>query len=230
MGYLQWMVSYPTCTLSERPFYCALALCAGIKASGTSLFAFAEYRDNDERVASALSVSTNLFGLYSVWTILGLHWPYKLQPFDSVYTSSTCHSVYACTSQVVSVPPFFTLKPFSATHICYMPSLCWSFVVTEYKHRSSTLCAACMNTWAITFTWREYYSRKSLPKSRFRLRVSANWVGQIGTNDRPHLPNYCRSWWDSGSSGLWPNYDGQGHQHVVWPYRWFQTDIMRFIG
>ena len=90
-------------------------------------------------------------------------------------TSWTCHStVCASISQVVCIPPVFTLKPCRVTHICCMYCLSCSLVVKECELRSSTLCATCMNTWAITFTWREYYRRTSVPKSRFRLCVSAN--------------------------------------------------------
>lgn len=72
-------------------------------------------------------------------------------------------------------------------HPCCMSCLSCSFVVTECKLRSSILCATCMNTCDVTILsldQREYYRRKSLPKSRFRLCVSANWRGQLGTDDR----------------------------------------------
>jgi len=80
-----------------------------------------------------------------------------------------------------------TRKPCSVTHICCMSCLSCSFVVTECKLRSSMLCATCMNTCAVTLLLldqHEYYRRKSPPKSRFRLCVSANWRGQLRTDDR----------------------------------------------
>ena len=148
----------------------AVVLCIGcLRAGGKGernliwFLTFVEYRDNAERVAAALSsVSTkfvwpphiDLWSCGLLETKHGRNWPYKCKPFHSVRASWTCHStVYACISQAVSVPPDFTLKPCSVTHICCMSCLSCSFVVTECKLRSSILCAACMNTSAVTFTW-----------------------------------------------------------------------------